>query len=84
MIDELSARREVYVRGCATMIGHGLEAQVPACVALAAAALKEKTFYRPFDESGFEKPAVTAPDRIAVTGWGHWRGESLAVIAADD
>jgi 3-oxoacyl-[acyl-carrier-protein] synthase II len=52
-------------------------------VALAAAALKEKTFYPPFDDSGFERPATQVPETIAVTGWGHWRGESLAVLRAE-
>lgn len=83
MIEALAGEREVYARGCATMIGHGLEAQMPACVALAAVALKDKTFYPPFDDSGFERAAAEAPGTIAVTGWGHWRGESLAVLRAE-
>ena len=84
MIGKLAAERPLPVRGCATMIGHGLEAQMPACVALAAIALRNKLFYRPFDESGFEQAADAAPTTIAVTGWGHWSGEAVAVLRAED
>ena len=84
MIEQLSLGRPVYARGCASLIGHGLEAQVPACVALAAIALGRKRFYRPFDDDGFEQPAGAAPATIVATGWGHWRGEAVAVLRAEE
>ncbi|MDP2621301.1 MAG: beta-ketoacyl-ACP synthase [Hyphomicrobiales bacterium] len=84
MIEKLAAERPLPVRGLATMIGHGLEAQMPASVALAAIALKNKLFYRPFDDDGFEQAANAAPASIAVTGWGHWNGEAVAVLRAED
>lgn len=79
-IAALAERRPVYPRGFATMTGHGLEAQMPVGVALAAAALKHRRFYPPFDGGRFEKAAEAPPDMIAVTVWGHWRGEAAAVI----
>lgn len=83
MIEAIAAKRPTYVRGTGTLIGHGMEAQVPAGVALAAAALANKTFYRPFAESDIEAAAPEPPATIAVTGWGSWRGESLTVLSAD-
>lgn len=82
-IDSLAAGREVIVRGCATALGHGIEAQMPACVALAAIALQAGTFYAPFDGDGYERPAGAVPDTVAVTGWGHWRGEALAIVGRE-
>jgi 3-oxoacyl-[acyl-carrier-protein] synthase II len=84
MIDRLAGERPLPVRGCATLIGHGLEAQMPACVALAAIALGKRQFYAAFDDDGFEQPADAAPASIAVTGFGHWCGEAVAVLRADD
>lgn len=84
MLEAFGKDREIYVRGCATMIGHGIEAQMPACVGLAAAALREQKFFMPFDDQGFEQPAREMPKTIGVTGWGHWRGEALAIVSADD
>ena len=83
MIERIAARQPTYVRGCATMIGHGLEAQIPACVALAAAALDANVFFPPFEDGDIEKPADRMPENIAVTGWGHWRGEAVAIIGAE-
>jgi len=84
MIEALAADRPLPVRGCTTMIGHGLEAQMPACIALAAIALKNERFYPPFDDDGFERAADAAPRTIAVTCLGHWGGEAVAVVRAED
>jgi len=83
MIERLAAGRPLPVRGCASLIGHGLEAQLPASAALAAIALSERQFYAPFDESGYEQPAGDLPETIAVTGFGHWSGEAVALLHAD-
>jgi 3-oxoacyl-[acyl-carrier-protein] synthase II len=83
-IRDLGERRRVYSRGFGTMTGHALEAQMPAGVALAAAALRQGRFYPPFDGSGFESAAEAPPQTIAVTVWGHWRGEAAAVITPAD
>jgi 3-oxoacyl-[acyl-carrier-protein] synthase II len=79
-IDQLAKRRPVYPRAFGTMTGHGLEAQMPVGVALAAASLKHRRFYPPFGDRSFEAAAEAPPETIAVTAWGHWRGEAAAVI----
>ncbi|HEX2256446.1 MAG TPA: beta-ketoacyl-ACP synthase [Afifellaceae bacterium] len=83
-IAALAEKRAVYPRGFGTMTGHGLEAQMPAGVALAAAALRHGRFFPPFDGGGFEQAAEAPPRTIAVTAWGHWRGEAAAVIRPAD
>lgn len=83
MIEKLADERSLPVRGLATMIGHGIEAQMPASVALAVIALKNGFFYRPFDDDGFEEASETAPATIAVTCWGHWNGEAAAIVRAE-
>lgn len=82
MIDTMSATRPTYVRGIGSLMGHGMEAQMPTGVALAAAALAAGTFYPPFADSDVETTATEAPATVAVTGWGSWRGESLAILGS--
>jgi 3-oxoacyl-[acyl-carrier-protein] synthase II len=66
------------VRATGTHLGHGLEPQFPANVALAAIALR----YGPGDASGVER-AMEAPLRqVVITTIGHWRGECLALLEA--
>jgi 3-oxoacyl-[acyl-carrier-protein] synthase II len=68
------------VRATATHLGHGLEPQFPANIALAAAALATARLFAPGDPS---ERAMDAPLRQAVvTSIGHWRGEGLALIEA--
>jgi 3-oxoacyl-[acyl-carrier-protein] synthase II len=70
------------MRATGTHIGHGIEPQFPANVALAVAALRAEKLYPARDASGTEQ-ATDAPLRQAVvTGVGHWRGEGLALIEA--
>ena len=67
------------------MLGHGLEAQFPAGLALAALALSRGKFYAPFDVASRVETPFTGPlERILVTGFGHWRGEGLGVVEACD
>lgn len=54
------------------VLGHGVEAQFPAGVALAAIAIGAAT-------RGSGPPG---PDRVLVTGTGHWRGEGMALVAS--
>jgi 3-oxoacyl-[acyl-carrier-protein] synthase II len=66
------------VRATGTHVGHGLEPQFPANIALAAAALRAGRLQLPADPS---ERAMDGPLRQAVvTGIGHWRGEGLALI----
>ncbi|MDQ0316506.1 beta-ketoacyl-ACP synthase [Amorphus orientalis] len=83
MLEAIAAKRPTFLRGTGTVTGHAMEAQMPAGVGLAAAALSNRTFYQPFGDPAIEAAASEAPEKIAVTGWGAWRGESLAVLSAD-
>jgi 3-oxoacyl-[acyl-carrier-protein] synthase II len=68
------------VRAYGTILGHSTEAHFPAGVALAALAISRGAFYPPFDASGIETDAGTAPETVLVTCTGHWRGEGLALV----
>jgi 3-oxoacyl-[acyl-carrier-protein] synthase II len=70
-----------FVRAYGTVLGHGVEAHFPAGIALAALALQNGAFYPPFDGSGVEQVFAGRPEQIIVTGWGHWRGEALALVS---
>jgi 3-oxoacyl-[acyl-carrier-protein] synthase II len=72
------------VRATGTHLGHGLEPQFPANIALAAIALRHGHLFPPADESGVEQ-VMNAPLRqVAVTSIGHRRGEALALVEAVD
>lgn len=68
------------VRAYGSPLGHAMEAHFPLGVALAALALDKGHFYPPFDEAEQEPPLTEPPERILVTGLGHWRGEGLALL----
>jgi 3-oxoacyl-[acyl-carrier-protein] synthase II len=78
----LAARPSIALRATGTHLGHGVEAQFPMNVALAAMALRHGRMFPSFDPTGFER-AMDAPLRqVAVTSVGHWRGEGLALLEA--
>ena len=78
----LAARPSIAMRATGSHLGHGVEAQFPMNIALAAIALREGRMFPSFDPSGFER-AMDAPLRqVAVTSVGHWRGEGLALLEA--
>jgi 3-oxoacyl-[acyl-carrier-protein] synthase II len=68
------------VRAVGSHIGHGLEAQFPMNVALAAIVLMHGKLFPPCPGSEFEQPTQVAPTQVVVTGIGHWRGEGLALV----
>jgi 3-oxoacyl-[acyl-carrier-protein] synthase II len=66
------------VRALATALGHSLEPAFPAAVALAAMAVARGRLFAPLEA---DEAAMAGPLRQAlVTGWGHWRGEALALV----
>ena len=69
------------IRAYGTRLGHGVEAHFPLGVALAAMALKRGAFFPAFETSDVEEAHTGAPERVLVTGLGHWRGEGLALLA---
>jgi 3-oxoacyl-[acyl-carrier-protein] synthase II len=72
--------RKLAARATGTHLGHGLEPQFPANIALAAAALRAGRLSPPGDAS--EIAMDGALKQVAVTSIGHWRGEGLALIEA--
>ncbi len=68
------------IRAYGSVLGHTVEAHFPLGVALAALSLSAGVFYPPFDATEVEQAWAGSPDRIAVTGVGHWRGEGVAVL----
>ena len=72
------------VRATGTHLGHGLEPQFPANVALAAMALRHGRLFPPADESGVEQPMDAPLRQVVVTSIGHRRGEGLALVEAVD
>jgi 3-oxoacyl-[acyl-carrier-protein] synthase II len=72
------------IRAVTTILGNTLEAQFPVNVILAALALSRGRFFDPFDDSGVEEEFSGSPERILLSTWGHWRGESLALIDKPD
>ncbi|MEO9188803.1 MAG: beta-ketoacyl-ACP synthase [Acetobacteraceae bacterium] len=70
------------VRATATALGHALEPAFPAAIALAALAVSWGALFPPLEPA--EAP-MDAPLRQAiVTGWGHWRGEAMALVTAEE
>jgi 3-oxoacyl-[acyl-carrier-protein] synthase II len=66
------------VRAFSTMTGHGIEAQFPMGIALAAIAMQKQAFYGPLETcetTGDQKPAS-----ILVTTVGHYRAEGLGLV----
>jgi 3-oxoacyl-[acyl-carrier-protein] synthase II len=68
------------VRATGTALGHSFEPSFPANLALAALAVRRGRLFPPLEAA---EQAMTVPLRqVLVTSWGHWRGESLAVVTA--
>jgi 3-oxoacyl-[acyl-carrier-protein] synthase II len=72
------------VRGTGTALGHGMEAQFPMNVALAALAVQHGRLFAPQSDASIEKPMDGTLSQVVVTGVGHWRGEGLALVEALD
>ncbi len=80
----LSLHPDLPVRATATLIGHGIEAQMVMNVALAAMAVNRGKLFPPCGGASFERPMEGALKQVVVTGVGHWRGEGLALVEAVD
>jgi 3-oxoacyl-[acyl-carrier-protein] synthase II len=70
------------VRATGTHLGHGLEPQFPANIALAAVAVRHGQLFLPADASGVERPMNAPLRQVVVTSIGHRRGEALALVEA--
>jgi 3-oxoacyl-[acyl-carrier-protein] synthase II len=78
----LAKHQDLAVRASATHLGHGLEPQFPANIALAAVALRAGKLFPPCDASGMERAMDGPLAQVVVTSVGHWRGEGLALVEA--
>mgnify|MGYP000854517785 FL=1 len=67
------------VRAVANRLGHGIEAQFIAGLALAALAVSKGELFPALAGDPVETGAG-AVDRVIVTGVGHWRGEGAALV----
>lgn len=82
LTDLMAQDRDTAVRAYGSLFGHGVEAQFPLGVALAALALKRGAAPGAAGPETIERPLTDAPGRVLVTGVGHWRGEGLALLDA--
>jgi 3-oxoacyl-[acyl-carrier-protein] synthase II len=78
----LAKHPDLAVRATGTHLGHGLEPQFPANIAIAAMAVQRGQLYPPSDSSGTERPMDAPLRQVVVTSVGNWRGESLALVEA--
>jgi 3-oxoacyl-[acyl-carrier-protein] synthase II len=67
------------VRATATALGHSLEPSFPASLAFAAIAVSRGYLFPPLEAA--ERAMTTPLKQALVTSWGHWRGESLALVS---
>lgn len=73
---------QVPVRATGSVLGHGVEAQFPLNVGLAALAISRGGLWPALDPTGFELPWSGTLKQVLVTGIGVWRGEGLALVEA--
>jgi 3-oxoacyl-[acyl-carrier-protein] synthase II len=66
------------VRAAATAFGHSAEPAFPAALALASMSVAKGRLFSPLDPT--EAPMAAPLQQALVTGWGHWRGEALALV----
>jgi 3-oxoacyl-[acyl-carrier-protein] synthase II len=66
------------VRATATMLGHSFEPSFVANLALAADAVEQGAVFGALDAGEAKAPSDVR--HVAVTSWGHWRGESMALV----
>jgi 3-oxoacyl-[acyl-carrier-protein] synthase II len=78
----LAEHSEATVRATGSRIGHGLEAQFPMNIALAALAVRHGILFPPCNGSSVERTMEGALAQAVVTGVGHWRGEGMALLEA--
>ncbi len=67
------------MRATATALGHSIEPSFIANIALAADAVSRGALFAPLEAGEAVMPGVLR--QVLVTGWGHWRGEGMALVA---
>lgn len=69
------------MRAVANALGHSLEPSFPAAIALAASAVGHGRLFPPLESAEAEMEGMLR--HAIVTGWGHWRGEAMALVTAE-
>lgn len=76
-----AGERPLAVRGTAAALGHGMEASFLANVILAISCVGRGSVFPALDpDDPLEAAAAAGVRQAVVTGWGHWRGEGLALV----
>jgi 3-oxoacyl-[acyl-carrier-protein] synthase II len=78
----LAEHPDATVRATGSLLGHGMEAQFPMNIALAALAVRHGILFPPCNDSPVERTMETSLNQAVVTGVGHWRGEGMALVEA--
>ena len=78
----LAEHPEAAVRATGSRIGHGMEAQFPMNIALAALTVRHGILFPPCNGSPVERTMESPLAQAVVTGVGHWRGEGIALVEA--
>lgn len=78
----LESLGKIPIRATGSIVGHGVEAQFPLNVGLAALAISRGSLWPPCDPTGFELPFSGTLRQAVVTGISAWRGEGLAHVEA--
>jgi 3-oxoacyl-[acyl-carrier-protein] synthase II len=73
---------KIPVRATGSVVGHGVEAQFPLNIGLAALAVSRKSLWPALDTTGFEQPWAGTLSQVLVTGISAWRGEGMALVEA--
>jgi 3-oxoacyl-[acyl-carrier-protein] synthase II len=73
---------KIAVRATGSVVGHGVEAQFPLNVGLAALAVSRGSLWPALDSTGFEQPWSGTLSQVLVTGISAWRGEGMALVEA--
>jgi len=73
---------EPIVRAFGSTLGHGVEAQFPTGLALAALACRHSLTPKETGNAEIERPFSGSTAHALVTCVGHWRGEGLALVGA--
>ena len=82
-IDSLPSQgAEPIVRAFGSTLGHGVEAQFPTGLALAALACRHSLTPKETGNAVIERPFSGSAAHALVTCVGHWRGEGLALVGA--
>ncbi|MEI8145222.1 MAG: beta-ketoacyl-ACP synthase [Alphaproteobacteria bacterium] len=79
---EMLDGKRIPFRATGSVIGHGLEAQFPANVALGALMVSKGEAVHPIGDSTSEAVVKRRIKQAVVTSIGHWRGEGMGLVEA--